>query len=425
MCTYVCLRVVKYRVMDNEEDAGSALARYQLFGVQETGWKAARSFAQAAIVELKYLGLPCTAKEIRAANLEESDRLEQECKQLSKLGHPNIVQFMGIYYREGRANIVSEQLPFLLSDCLDHYGQLPEEIGYSILHEVALGLLYLHKQSPPVVHRNLSADCVLLTRDMVAKIADVDVAWMNDPIVSDDPVAVCHLPPETLGEAPQFGPKTDSFSYGVLMVHVLSGRRPIQAKLKASCDSCDSIRSLQRSLSFSEADLRVEFLREIGMNNPLMGLVMSCLSNNLTLRPEASEIVYKVADTASRFPASFVNKVEMLEQICNDAEKKTNLKRQLEDLTASDSCPRRSLTELEQLHLKLKRLTAENIALKANLHANLKVEGVRRQSEGENGLKTNGHFRRPGLKKVEAMPEECDSLDVMTAVQVRASLVRR
>ena len=411
-------------VMD-ERDSRAALEQYRLIGVQETGWKAtklAASIAEATVVELKYLGLQCTAKAIQTTNSEDASficNLEQECRQLSKLGHPHVVQFMGIYYQPGRDSplIVSEHLPLMLSHCLDHYGTMPEEISYSILNEVALGLLYLHEQSPPVLHRNLSADSVLLTRDMVAKIADVGVAQLADPIAnSEDPVAICHLPPEASCKTPKRSTKTDSFSYGVLMVHVLSGRRPVQAKLMASFDSGDSRKSLRRSFSFSEADLREEFLSEIGTNNPLMNLIMACLSNNATLRPEMSQILYKVGGTASRNPASFVNKVEMLRQICADVEEKTNLKHQIENLMSSDSCPRKSLSEVEQLHLKVKRLTAENIALRANLHANLKVEGVKRQSISE--TRSNGRIRRPGLKRAEAISEECDSLNVMTPVQV-------
>jgi serine/threonine protein kinase/N-acetylneuraminic acid mutarotase len=410
----------------DERDSRAALERYRLIGVQETGWKAGKlagSLAGAAVVELKYLGLRCTAKAIRTTNSEDASficNLEQECSRLSRLGHPHVVQFMGVYYQPGRDNplIVSEHLPLVLSQCLDHYGTMPEEISYSILNEVALGLLYLHEQSPPMLHRNLSADTVLLTRDMVAKIADVGVAQISDPIANnEDPGAVCHLPPEAFGKTPKHSTKTDSFSYGVLMVHVLSGRRPVQAKLMSSFDSCGSRSSFQKSLSFSEADLREEFLSEIGADNPLMSLIMSCLSNNAALRPEVEQVVYRVSSAASQNPASFVNKIEMLKQICADVEEKTNLKFQIESLTSSDSCPRKSLSELEQLHLKVKSLTAENIALKANLRANSKVEGFRKQNGSE--TRTNGRIRRPGLKRTEAMPEDCDSIDMMTPVQLR------
>ena len=40
-----------------------------------------------------------------------------------------------------------------LSACIEQYEVLPKEISYSILHDVALGLHYLHSQKPPIIHR--------------------------------------------------------------------------------------------------------------------------------------------------------------------------------------------------------------------------------------------------------------------------------
>ena len=55
------------------------------------------------------------------------------------------------------------------------YGVLPEAISYGILHVVALGLRYLHEHSPSIIHRDLSANNVLLTSSMNGKISDLGV----------------------------------------------------------------------------------------------------------------------------------------------------------------------------------------------------------------------------------------------------------
>ena len=47
---------------------------------------------------------------------------------------------------------------------------------YSILCDVAYGLVYLHAQKPTVIHRDLSPNNVLLTSQLVAKIGDLAVA---------------------------------------------------------------------------------------------------------------------------------------------------------------------------------------------------------------------------------------------------------
>ena len=71
---------------------------------------------------------------------------EQECRLLSQFHHPNIVQFVGIYFQQGEQSpiLLMELLNTNLDKCITQHGILPKEISYSILHDVALGLHYLH-----------------------------------------------------------------------------------------------------------------------------------------------------------------------------------------------------------------------------------------------------------------------------------------
>ena len=58
---------------------------------------------------------------------------------------------------------------------------IPNHIKNSILLDVSLGLLYLHKQTPPIVHRDLTANNVLLTSGLKAKISDVGIVPIVEP----------------------------------------------------------------------------------------------------------------------------------------------------------------------------------------------------------------------------------------------------
>ena len=87
---------------------------------------------------------------------------EEECDILSTMRHSNIVQFLGVHFSEGERlplgpMLVMEFLPMNLTSCTERRGILPEEISYSILHDIALGLYYLHNQSQtcPIVHSHL------------------------------------------------------------------------------------------------------------------------------------------------------------------------------------------------------------------------------------------------------------------------------
>ena len=135
----------------------------------------------ATVYEVEYMGLKCAGKKIHDLLLRQGDdsytvrRFEEECLLLSQIRHPNIVQFLGVHFQEGvRAPIlVMEFLPTNLTSCIEQYGVVPNDISYSILRDVALGLRYLHGQTPPIIHRDLSSNNVLLTANMTAKISDL------------------------------------------------------------------------------------------------------------------------------------------------------------------------------------------------------------------------------------------------------------
>ena len=120
------------------------LEPYTLDGVQVTDRELGQG-SYAAVVELDYRGLKCAGKKIYQALAGQGDsyqltRFAEECHLLSQTRHPNVVQFLGVYFeREVPIPIlVMEFLPTNLSSCIDQYGILPKEISYSILHDLSL-----------------------------------------------------------------------------------------------------------------------------------------------------------------------------------------------------------------------------------------------------------------------------------------------
>ena len=77
----------------------------------------------------------------------------------------------------------------------------------SILHDVSLGLSYLHGRRPAVIHRDLSSNNVLLTSHLVAKISDLGMAKMiradskqTKSRLTTAPGTLHFMPPEALEE---------------------------------------------------------------------------------------------------------------------------------------------------------------------------------------------------------------------------------
>lgn len=156
--------------------------------------------AYGSVEEVALPGTVCAAKTIHEIFLDRSEipaaeisksaaKFVKECKLMSTLRHPYIVQFLGVCFLPGSQlpALVMERMLINLHDLLDPETDhppppdaskpfFPLHLKCSILHNVACGLAYLHERSPPIIHRDLSARNVLLNSGMVAKIADLGVA---------------------------------------------------------------------------------------------------------------------------------------------------------------------------------------------------------------------------------------------------------
>ena len=307
--------------------AASALRRFELDEVCDTGREVGHG-SYAVVKELEFRRLKCVGKKIHdilfnsATPNEQAAMLERfagECELLGGLHHPCIVQFLGVCFEQGSPLpvLVMEYLHTTLSACLERYGVLPKEISYGILRDVVLGLVYLHENSPPIIHRDLSANNVLLTSNMNAKLSDLGVAKilnltparMTQMTQTKAPGTPCYMPPEALMTKSKYTSKIDIYSYGVLIIHTLCGRWPFPD---------DAFRPDPQNpgaiIPVSEVERRTEYLQEIGNDHPLMGLIRQCLSNMPAHRPEAPALLERVNAILSTLPQPFTNRVEMLQQ---------------------------------------------------------------------------------------------------------------
>ena len=291
-----------------EESPFSGFEPYQLSQVQVTDNKLGHG-SYATVMEVKYMGLKCAGKKIHEILLEQGDanytirRFEEECRILSRIRHPNIVQFLGVYFQENKKIpiLVMEYLPTNLTSCIERQGILPAETSYSILHEVALGMYYLHNQSPPIVHRDLSANNILLTHNMEAKISDLGVARMLNltPLeatrLTQTPGTPAYMPPEVMVAKPKYDTSIDEFSFGIMMIHIFSGKWPEP--------ECSQIRMEDGlMIPVTEAGRRESFLKAIGDDHPLMSVILQCIHNDPRQRMPVNEILEHTSKLVAHFP---------------------------------------------------------------------------------------------------------------------------
>ena len=193
---------------------------------------------RSTLQQVKYQHLICAGKKIHEALIDAGNqgvpqlvqKYEQECQLMSSLRHPNITLFLGLCFFPGTQLplLVMERLETSLDDLLEHMPDLPLSLKRSVLEDVASGLVYLHKRTPPVIHRDLTAKNVLLTSSLVAKITDMGNSRIVDMrpgqmarTLSKLPGTLVYMPPEALGETHRYGPSLDIFSFGHLALYTL------------------------------------------------------------------------------------------------------------------------------------------------------------------------------------------------------------
>ncbi|KAF8702945.1 hypothetical protein HU200_032449 [Digitaria exilis] len=158
---------------------------------------------------------------------------------LKNIEHRNLVQLLGYIDKANERIIITEYVSNgTLREHLD--GQHGLVLGFNqrleIAIDVAHGLTYLHLYAEkPIIHRDVKSSNILLTEGFRAKVADFGFARTGptepgqSQIQTDVRGTAGYVDPEYL-RTNHLTIKSDVFSYGILLLEILSGRRPIEVR---------------------------------------------------------------------------------------------------------------------------------------------------------------------------------------------------
>ena len=298
-------------------DELSPYALTSVHGLDVTHPKGSGSWG--CVYQVTVNGFPCIAKRlldilVHNVSLRERSsvrsRFRDECILLSRLRHPNIVQFIGVHYGQDQNDLtlVMEGLYMDLDRCLKTYKDiaLALPIKLAILLDVAYGLLYLHTQNPPIIHRDLTAANVLLTNDLKAKLADLGMSKiLNLHPSSQAAQTVCPgtlgaMPPEALVEKPIYGTKLDNFSFGTLALHVANQEFP---QVFYEID--------QYERGKKHITMRKRAISEMEETHVLYPVVTECLRDDPKKRPTTIQIRDTLEKLTKEHPKQYKDVIEM------------------------------------------------------------------------------------------------------------------
>ena len=249
---------------------------------------------------MKYRELTCAAKEVHSDLVQGQrivDMFLRECQQCSRLRHPNIVKFLGVYYPAGGAArmrlpvMVMEMMAQNLTTFADKQESIPVHLKFSIINDVALGLYYLHSQIPPIIHRDLSPNNILLTEHNVAKIGDLGVAKVVQAggKKTTAPGTTDFMPPEALDSDPEYGPPMDVFSFAGIILHTFTQQWPTPSNPKVF----DS--KTRKRVALSEVERRSKYLDLMTDEGAVLKpLIEECLDEDPTVRPPMVTVCEKI-----------------------------------------------------------------------------------------------------------------------------------
>ncbi len=216
----------------NHELRGGSLAiRKQLaYGGLSAVYLASGQSPDSEIVVIKESVVPSQTQE---ATLKKARELfEREAKLLMKVSHPQIARVKDHFVEAGRNYLV---LQYVEGQSLRQFvkinGAQPEKLVLEWARDIAQILAYLHRQDPPIIHRDLTPENIVVMRDLTPVIIDFGAATEFLETATGTLIGKqSYIAPEQFrGHAK---PHSDLYALGATMHFLLTGTDP-----EALCES--------------------------------------------------------------------------------------------------------------------------------------------------------------------------------------------
>lgn len=173
-----------------------------------------------------------------AVKIVNSEKISREVKAMAGLRNQHVLLLLGVTENLEWDNVCG---PALVTQFMEN-GSLAEVLQPQcprvwpllcrLLHEVVLGMCYLHSLNPVLLHRDLKPSNVLLDSEFHAKLADFGLSTFQGSsqsgVGSSEPRGTLnYLAPELLADVNRKASMaSDVYSFGILMWAVLAGREP-------------------------------------------------------------------------------------------------------------------------------------------------------------------------------------------------------
>lgn len=185
-------------------------------------------------VALKLVRFEDRAKDEAKWNRRLLKLLKAEKAVASRLAHPNIIRIYDAVVEEGQAYVVMEYFPgTTLEKYCSFENMLPVHRAIGIVFKCCMALDYAFREG--IVHRDIKPANILVDDQDNVKITDFGLALNVSKKVETDSTFImgvgspAYMSPEQIKGYP-LNQKTDLYSLGVVLFHLLTGRLPFRGK---------------------------------------------------------------------------------------------------------------------------------------------------------------------------------------------------
>ncbi|XP_042502890.1 inactive leucine-rich repeat receptor-like serine/threonine-protein kinase At1g60630 [Macadamia integrifolia] len=258
-------------------------------------------------------GFIVTVKRLKDSKYPRMEEFRRQMDMIGRLRHPNLVPLRAYFQAKEERLLVYDYFPNGSLFSLIH-GSRPSSGGkplhwtscLKIAEDLATGLVYIH-QTPGMMHGNLKSSNVLLGSEFESCLTDYGLMSFRDPESVEEPStsSLFYRSPECRDPWKPLTQQSDVYSYGVLLLELLTGKTPFQDLVQEhGAEIPRWVRSVREEETESGDDPPSGNETSEEKLGTLLNIAMACVSLNPESRPAMRDVLRMVRDARAEAQVS-------------------------------------------------------------------------------------------------------------------------